>query len=258
MLYHADRLGYMVWGECGNWGLDISGTEGLARFLPEWMEALARDFNHPSIIGWCPFNETFDVPFEAPRRAQEDAVLRNGFAVTKALDPTRPVLDTSSFHHVINTSQELMMIAFGSCVSTILLSLFRYNIKKTSDGVSAEVNVTIREEHPKVLQHILLFLIHSKDLTIWTIMAMTMRRTKLRNPKKTRTNNEHGAEDAIFCPVVVFMKYGDVPSMNAVASRILPAIFLILAAGFIRQRHLNQTLFKRRVKIAVHKCRPVP
>lgn len=165
MLYHADRLGYMVWGEYGNWGLDIFRTEGLARFLPEWMEALARDFNHPSIIGWCPFNETFDVPFEAPRRAQEDAVLRNGFAVTKALDPTRPVLDTSSFHHVINTSQELMMIAFGSCVSTILLSLFRYNIKKTSDGVSAEVNVTIREEHPKVLQHILLFLIHSKDLT---------------------------------------------------------------------------------------------
>ena len=64
------------------------------------------------------------------------------------------------------TSLELLMIAFGSCVSTTLLTLLRYKMKKTVSGISVEVNGTLREEHPKALQHILLILkIQSKDLT---------------------------------------------------------------------------------------------
>ena len=45
-LYHCDRLGYLVWGEQGNWGMDPSAPDGLKNFLPEWMEAVERDFNH--------------------------------------------------------------------------------------------------------------------------------------------------------------------------------------------------------------------
>ena len=99
-LYHADRLGYLVWGEYGNWGLNVSDAQGLEIFLPEWMEAVARDYSHPALIGWCPFNETFDEPFEQPRRMQDDEVVRTVYRVTKALDPTRPVIDTSGFYHV--------------------------------------------------------------------------------------------------------------------------------------------------------------
>ncbi len=92
-LYWADKLGYLVWGEHANWGLDISGPMGLERFLPEWLEALERDFNHPSIVGWCPFNET-------PKN-QDNEVLRTVYRVTKMVDSTRPVIDTSGYHHVI-------------------------------------------------------------------------------------------------------------------------------------------------------------
>ncbi len=99
-LYHADRLGYLVWGEYGNWGLDASLPESLGIFLPEWLEILKRDRNHPSIIGWCPFNETFDEPVENPRRAQDDEVIRNVYLMTKAVDITRPVIDVSGFYHV--------------------------------------------------------------------------------------------------------------------------------------------------------------
>lgn len=99
-LYHADRLGYLVWGEFGNWGLDLTNADGLTTFLPEWLEVLERDYSHPSIIGWCPFNETFDLPFDKPRRTQDDDILSNVYHVTKALDPTRPVIDTSGFYHV--------------------------------------------------------------------------------------------------------------------------------------------------------------
>ena len=85
-----------MWGEFPNWGLDVTDARGLEIFLPQWLEALERDYSHPSIIGWCPFNETFDLPFEHPRRAQDDEVLRSVYRVTKAFDATRPVIDTSA------------------------------------------------------------------------------------------------------------------------------------------------------------------
>jgi beta-galactosidase/beta-glucuronidase len=96
-LYWADKMGYLVWGEQGNWGLDITGPMGLERFLPEWMEAIERDYNHPAIIGWCPFNETWDKDGQK----QDDDVLRIVYNVTKALDATRPVIDTSGNYHVV-------------------------------------------------------------------------------------------------------------------------------------------------------------
>lgn len=96
-LYWADRLGYLVWGEHANWGLDITGAEGLARFLPEWVEGVERDFNHPALIGWCPFNETWDQDGVK----QNDDVLRIVYEMTKRIDPTRPVIDTSGNFHVV-------------------------------------------------------------------------------------------------------------------------------------------------------------
>lgn len=95
-LYHADKAGYLVWGEHANWGLEIYNGEGVRNFLPEWMECLARDFNHPAIIGWCPFNETWDG-----KQRQDDTVLSCIYAATKAIDHTRPVIDTSGNFHVV-------------------------------------------------------------------------------------------------------------------------------------------------------------
>lgn len=95
-LYFCDLKGYMVWGEHGNWGIDLSRPEALHSFLPEWMEAVDRDFNHPSIIGWCPFNETWDYK----GRRQFDDTLRVVYNVTKSMDTTRPCIDTSGNYHV--------------------------------------------------------------------------------------------------------------------------------------------------------------
>ena len=100
-LYWADRLGYIVWGEHANWGLDITTPMGLERFLPEWMEALERDYNHPAIVGWCPFNETWDKGDLTGGIKQDDEVLRIVYNVTKAIDKTRPVIDTSGNYHVV-------------------------------------------------------------------------------------------------------------------------------------------------------------
>ncbi len=96
-LYHCDKLGYMVWGEYGNWGIDYSNISALPGFLDEWLEIIERDFNHPSIVGWCPFNETWDFD----RRKQDDRLIVSMYKATKAVDVTRPCIDTSGSYHVL-------------------------------------------------------------------------------------------------------------------------------------------------------------
>lgn len=95
-LYHADRLGYLVWGEYPGWGLDHTRPESIYGILPEWLEEVKRDYNHPAIIGWCPFNETWDKH----GCRQDDAVIHTVYLATKAADITRPCIDTSGNFHV--------------------------------------------------------------------------------------------------------------------------------------------------------------
>ncbi len=95
-LYHADRMGYLVWGEYPDWGLDHSSLENVYVLLPEWMAEIERDFNHPAIIGWCPRNETWDY-HGRPQLGHSIALV---YDVTKAVDPTRPCIDTSGNYHV--------------------------------------------------------------------------------------------------------------------------------------------------------------
>lgn len=96
-LYHADRKGYIVWGEHANWGLDHSYADSVHGFLPEWLEAIDRDFNHPAIVGWCPMNETWNQN----GRKQSDDVIKNIYLATKAADSTRPCIDSSGGVHVM-------------------------------------------------------------------------------------------------------------------------------------------------------------
>jgi hypothetical protein len=81
----------MVWDETGNWGLDTTLDSNIYNFLPEWLEEVERDFSHPSIIGWCPTNETWD----RHGRQQSNILLDTVYDVTKAIDKTRPVITSS-------------------------------------------------------------------------------------------------------------------------------------------------------------------
>ncbi len=102
-LYHCDKLGYLVFGEAGNWGLDVSNMEQLTPFMLEWQRELQRDFNHPSIIGWCPLNETWDVD----GKHQNDDFVRALYYTTKAIDTTRPCVGTSGNYQVASDIYDL-------------------------------------------------------------------------------------------------------------------------------------------------------
>ena len=92
LLYWADKLGYLIWGEYPSWGLNFGNAEAVGWSLNEWREVVLRDRNHPSIIGWCPLNET--GPGEA------SAAFQAMLATTQTMDPTRPFLDTSGYVHL--------------------------------------------------------------------------------------------------------------------------------------------------------------
>ncbi len=90
-LYYCDVHGYMVWGEYPDWGIDTSDAH-IIPMSSEWTEVVNRDFNHPAIIGWCPHNECRDMAFKPS--------VKHFYDLTKALDSTRPCIDTSGYVHV--------------------------------------------------------------------------------------------------------------------------------------------------------------
>lgn len=59
-LYWADKLGYLVWGECA--APPMYQSESVYRLIHEWTEIIERDYNHPCIIVWVPINESWGVP----------------------------------------------------------------------------------------------------------------------------------------------------------------------------------------------------
>jgi len=94
-LYWCDVLGLSVWGEMAN---AHEGTpEAVDALRREWREAVRRDRNHPCITVWVPYNESWGLPENAEESA---AVLRDIVDFTRALDPTRPVIDNSGWQHV--------------------------------------------------------------------------------------------------------------------------------------------------------------
>ncbi len=91
-LYWADKLGYIVWGEYANNSI-LEDERGVAYLMPEWLEVVNRDFNHPSIIGWCINNESYWMK-------DVKAICQTTiYDVTKQIDPTRPVIDASGGIH---------------------------------------------------------------------------------------------------------------------------------------------------------------
>ena len=95
-LYHADKLGYYVWGEYPSWGFDHSRKDAIDIYFPEWKESMERDYNHPSVICWCPLNENWD--YEG--RRQNDDFVRELYEKTKQYDGSRLAVDVSWVYHV--------------------------------------------------------------------------------------------------------------------------------------------------------------
>lgn len=98
--YWADKLGYLTWGEAPSWGADMNNPMSARNFIPEWESVVVRDRNHPSIIAWTPFNETWERPDNDEAALQHDRFVENVYDLTHKLD-YRPVNDCSGNYHVV-------------------------------------------------------------------------------------------------------------------------------------------------------------
>ncbi len=96
-LFWADRLGLLVWGETPS-AFEFS-TRAVSRMLVEWTEAIERDRSHPCIATWVPLNESWGVQHIAADQAVRDYA-RTIFHLTKALDPSRPVISNDGWEHL--------------------------------------------------------------------------------------------------------------------------------------------------------------
>ncbi len=97
--YWADKMGYLTWAETPSWGGDCNRIETARNFLSEWETLVVRDRNHPSVIAWTPFNETWERPVNSEAAMQHDRLISDAYKLTHHLD-YRPVNDTSGNYHV--------------------------------------------------------------------------------------------------------------------------------------------------------------
>ena len=93
--YWADKLGYITWAEQASWCLDENNELAARNFIQEWTEEVVRDYNHPSIVIWTPFNETWGA-----RDGVYPRMVREIYDITKSLDPTRLINDASGDTHI--------------------------------------------------------------------------------------------------------------------------------------------------------------
>jgi hypothetical protein len=93
-LFHADKLGYIVWGEMAN--AANYNYDYVTRITNEWMEIVKRDYNHPSIVAWVPLNESWGVPNIAYSTYEQNHSLAL-YHLTKSLDKTRFVISNDGW-----------------------------------------------------------------------------------------------------------------------------------------------------------------
>lgn len=94
LYYWADKLGMLFMCDIPNFG---SYTEkAQARFVETLRGNIARDYNHPSIISWCNFNETWGLGGREYKEMHErQEWVREMYHLAKSLDETRLIEDNS-------------------------------------------------------------------------------------------------------------------------------------------------------------------
>jgi beta-galactosidase/beta-glucuronidase len=95
-LYAADRLGFLVWAEAPSFYSFTAESSSVLR--KELTDIVQRDLPHPSLTVWVIGNESWglrDIRVSDSMRSW----LKETVALTKALDPTRPVISNDGWEH---------------------------------------------------------------------------------------------------------------------------------------------------------------
>ncbi|MFW6266903.1 MAG: glycoside hydrolase family 2 protein [Halanaerobium sp.] len=97
--YWADKLGLLVWAEMAS--TYQYNDRAVENFSSQWLRVVRQLYNHPSIITWVPFNESWGI--EDVRQSKKQQNFTEGiYYLTKSIDSERPVIANDGWEHTIS------------------------------------------------------------------------------------------------------------------------------------------------------------
>ena len=98
-LYLCDEKGVLVWSEMpSTYAFNDVAIRNLTK---EWLDIVEQQYNHPSIITWVPFNESWGIKgVLEDKRAQQWT--EGIYYLTKSIDENRPVITNDGWEHTIS------------------------------------------------------------------------------------------------------------------------------------------------------------
>lgn len=98
-LYWCDVKGMLVWSEMpAAYEFCDSAIEA---FTSEWLDIVRNNYNHPSIITWVPFNESWGIGAVRTKYAEQNYT-EAIYHLTKSIDPMRPVIVNDGWEHTVS------------------------------------------------------------------------------------------------------------------------------------------------------------
>lgn len=97
-LYWCDVKGLLVWSEAP--AAYQYSDYAVAEFTREWMEIVKQNYNHPCIITWTPFNESWGIN-RVKTKSAEQHFTQAIYHLTKSLDQYRPVIANDGWEHTV-------------------------------------------------------------------------------------------------------------------------------------------------------------
>lgn len=98
-IYWCDKKGVLVWSEFP--APYEYNDESIENFMPEWIDVVEQNYNHPAIVTWVPINESWGVPNIGVDKKQQNFTEALYF-ITKAIDSMRPVVVNDGWEHTIS------------------------------------------------------------------------------------------------------------------------------------------------------------
>ncbi|MDO4283698.1 MAG: glycoside hydrolase family 2 TIM barrel-domain containing protein [Eubacteriales bacterium] len=98
-LYWCDVKGMLVWSEMA--ACYAYSDVAVEEFTREWLEVVKQNYNHPCIITWTPFNESWGVPQIKTDRKQQNFT-ESIYHLTKSIDSMRPVIVNDGWEHTVS------------------------------------------------------------------------------------------------------------------------------------------------------------
>lgn len=154
-LYWCDVKGMLVWSEMAA-AYEFS-DQAVAMFTKEWLEIVHQNYNHPSIITWTPFNESWGVS-EIKTNKRQQKFTEMIYNLTKTIDSMRPVIVNDGWEHTVSDiitlhdyeeEGEIFKARYIECKDQILNNEMSHNHIRTAfaDGYSYKGQPVIISEY---------------------------------------------------------------------------------------------------------------